>query len=69
MAKYPQKHLHASEIQMTGLAIDTIGCLPVMSKGNRWALTTISLHTSYVFKVSMKEKSPENVVKPIHLVY
>ena len=47
---------------MAVLAIDTIGHLPVMSKGNRWALTAICLHTSYKFTVSMKEMSVENVM-------
>ena len=48
---------------MSVLDIDTIGLLPVMSKGNKWALTAICLHTSYVFVVPMREKSAENVVK------
>ena len=48
---------------MTVLAVDTIGHLPITSQGNRWALTTICLHTSYVFAVPMKEKCAENVVQ------
>ena len=43
--------------------MDTICHLPVASKGNRWASTEICLHTSYMFTVSMKEKSAENVVQ------
>ena len=35
--------------------MDTIGNLPITSKSNRWALTAICLHTSYVFTVLMKE--------------
>ena len=45
MAKYQQKHLEALQMPMAVLAIDTIGHLPVTSKGNGWALTAISLHT------------------------
>ena len=45
------------------LAIDTVGHLPITSKGSRWALTAICLHISYVFAVLMKEKSAENVVQ------
>ena len=48
---------------MAVLAMDTIGCLPVTSNGNRWALMASCLHTSYSFAVPMKEKSAENVVQ------
>ena len=63
MAKYSQKHLEISQIPIAVLIIDTIGHLPLMSKGKKWAMTTICLHTSYVFAVPMKEKSSENVVQ------
>ena len=63
MAKYLQKHLEIPQIPMAVLSINTIGHLPGMSKGNRWALTAICLHTSYVFDVPMKEKSDENAVQ------
>ena len=48
---------------MAVLAIDTIGHLPAMSKGNRWFMTPIYLHTSYVFAVPMKEKSAKNAIQ------
>ena len=38
---------------MAVVALDTIGYLPLTSKGNRWALTAICLHTSYVFAIVM----------------
>ena len=63
MAKYPQKHLEIPQIPMAVSAIDTIGHLPVTSKGNRWALTEICLNTLYVFTVPMKEILAENVVQ------
>ena len=56
MAKYPKKHLEIPQIPMAVLAIVTIVHLPVMAKGNRWALTAIYFHTSYVFAVPLKEK-------------
>ena len=43
--------------------MDTIGLLPITSKGNRWGLTAICLHTSYEFEVPMKGKSVENVIQ------
>ena len=48
---------------MTVLAVDTIGCFCITSKGNRWALTAIYLYTSYVFTIPMKEKFAENVTQ------
>ena len=51
------------QISMVILTIDTIDYLPVTSKGNRWALPAIYLHTSYVFPVPMKERSVENVIQ------
>ena len=48
---------------MAVLALDTIGCLPVLSKGNMWALTAICLHTSYVFTVPIEIKSAEHVIQ------
>ena len=46
MSKYPQKHLEMPQIPKAVLTIDTIGYLPVTSKGNRWTFTAIRLHTS-----------------------
>ena len=62
-ARYPQKHIEIPQIPMAVLAIDTKGHLPVTSKGNRWALTIICLHCSYVFMIPMKEILAKNVVQ------
>ena len=48
---------------MAVLTIDTIGHLPITSKGNRWALSATCLHMSYGFAILMKEKSAENIVQ------
>ena len=50
-------------MQMAVLAMDTIGHLPITSKSNRWALMAICVHSSYIFAVSMKEKSAEDIVQ------
>ena len=63
MKKDPQKHLEIPQILMAVSAIDTLGHIPVTSKGNNFTLTAICLHTVYVFAVSMKEKLPENVIQ------
>ena len=61
MAKYPQQHLEIPSIPMAVLAMDAIGHQPVPSKGNRWDLTAICLHTSYMFADSIMEKSAETI--------
>ena len=43
--------------------MDTIGHLTITSNGNKWVLTAIFLHTSYIFTMTMKENSAENVVQ------
>ena len=63
MASYPQQHLEVLKIPRKVVALDTIGHLPITSRGNRWALTAICLNMSYMFAVTMKEKSAENVVQ------
>ena len=50
MVWHPQQHLQIPQMQMTVLGVDTIGQVPITSKGNRWALTAICLHMSYVFE-------------------
>ena len=63
MTKHPQKHLQIPQVPMAALAMDTIGHLPVTSRGHGWALTTIFMHTPYVSAIPIKEKSAENVVQ------
>ena len=69
MARYPQQHLEISQLSMQVLSIDTIGHLPIMSKGNRWALTAICLHMSYVFTILIKEISAKNVVQACNVIW
>ena len=63
MARYPEQHLEMPQIPMTVLAVDTIGHLPITSKGNRWALKAICLHVPYMLAFLMKEKSAESVIQ------
>ena len=63
MGRYPQHCLEIPQIPVAVLAMDTIGHLTITSKGNRWALTAICLHTSYMFAFLMKEKSADNAVQ------
>ena len=56
MARYPQNYLEIPQLPKAVLAIDTTGHLQDRSKSNRWALTVIILHTSFVFVILMKKK-------------
>ena len=67
--KAPTKHLEIPQIPMAVLAMDTVGHLPVTSKGNRWVLTAICLHASYLFTVPNEGKSAEMLSKFIYQVY
>ena len=55
--------LNSYQIPVAVLRMDTIAHLPITSKGNRWALTAIYLHTSDMFTILIKEKSSEIVVQ------
>ena len=63
MAKFLQQHLEILKVVMTVLAMDTIGHLPVISRGHQLSLTAICMHTPYVVTVPMKEKSAGNVMQ------
>ena len=63
MAKYPQQHLQIPQVPVAVLAMDTIGHLPVTSRGHCMAKSAICMETSYVLTIPMKEKSAENVVQ------
>ena len=62
MANNLQKHLEIPQIPMTVLAIDTMSFTSHI-QGDRWVLTAICLHTSYVFTFPMREKSAENAMQ------
>ena len=48
---------------MKFISMDLIGKFhPPSSKGNRYALTVICMHTGFVFCIPLKTKSAEDVV-------
>ena len=58
-----QTPFEASLAPMKFIAMDLIGEFhPPSSKGNRYALTVICLHTGFVFCIPLKTKSAEDVV-------
>ena len=54
-------HLEIPQVSFAGWAVDTIGLLLMMSKGNKYALTFMCLLTSYLIAVPLKLKTAEEV--------
>ena len=59
----PQLHLGIPKVPFMGIAINTIGKLPVTTAGNKYTVTCIDLLTSYVIVVPMPDKTAESVVE------
>ena len=63
VVKYNKLHFEASSAPMKFISMDLIGEFhPPSSKGNRYALTVICMHTGFVFCIPLKTKSAEDVV-------
>ena len=63
VVKYNKLHFEASPAPMKFISMDPIGEFhPPSSKGNRYALTVICMHTRFVFCIPLKTKSAEDVV-------
>ena len=64
VVKYNKLHFEASLAPMKFISMDLIGEFhPPSSKGNRYALTVICMHTGFVFCIPLKTKSAEDVVQ------
>ena len=68
-------HLEIPQVPFAGCAVDTIGLLPMMSKGNKYALTFTCLLTYYLIAVPLSQKLLKklpwlilNTYHPAHLV-
>ena len=63
VVRYNKLHFEASPAPMKFISMDLIGKFhPPSSKGNRYALTVICMHTEFVFCIPLKTKSAEDVV-------
>ena len=62
-AHHSQLHLEIPKVPFACIAIDTIGKLPTTSSGNKYALTSIVLLTSYIIAVPIPNKTSESVVE------
>ena len=54
-------HLEIPLVPFAGCAMDSIGQLPTISKGNRFTLTFLCLLTSYLITVTLKTKTADEV--------
>ena len=54
-------HLEILQVAFAGCAVDTIGLLPTMSKGNRYVLNFMYLQTSYLIVVALKSKTAKDI--------
>ena len=55
-------HLEIPKVPFAGCAMDCIGPLPVISKGNRHVLTFICLLTSYLIMVPLISKMADEIL-------
>ena len=64
VVRYNKLHFEASLVPLKFISMDLIGeFYPPSSKGNRYALTVICMHTGFVFCIPLKTKSAEDVVQ------
>ena len=64
VVKYNKLHFETSLAPMKFISMDLIGEFhPPSSKGNRYTLTVICMHTGFVFYIPLKTKSAEDVIQ------
>ena len=64
VVKYATLHFHVATFPMQFISMDLIGEFhPPTTKGNRYALTVICMLTGYVFYISLKTKTAEEVLQ------
>ena len=60
--KYESKHLPMPQRPFDGICLDCIGPLERSSRGLKWILTCIDLHSSFLLAILMKSRSADNVI-------
>ena len=62
--KYPELHFDAAMIPMEFISMDLIGKLHYPpSKGYKYALTVICMHSGYVFYIPLSTKTADEVIQ------
>ena len=60
--KYESKHLPIPQRPLDGICLDCVGSLEQSSRGFKWILTCIDLHSSFLLAILMKSKSADDVI-------
>ena len=60
--KYESKHLPIPQRPFDGICLDCVGSMERSSKGLKWILTCIDLHSLFLLAVPMKLKSTDDVI-------
>ena len=60
--KYESKHLPVVHRPFDGICLDCVGPLERTSRGSKWILNCIDLHSSYLLATPVKSKSADNVI-------
>ena len=60
--KYESKHLPIPHKPFDGICLDCVGPLEQTSRGYKWILTCIDLHSSYLIGTPMKLKSADDII-------
>ena len=59
---YESKHLPIPQRPFDGICLDCVGSLARSSRGLRWILTCIDLHSSFLLAIPMKSKSADDII-------
>ena len=62
--KYESKHLLIPQRPFDGICLDCFGPLERLSRGFKWILTCIDLHSSFLLAMPMKSKSVDDIIHP-----
>ena len=60
--KYESKHLPIPQRPFDGICLDCVGPLERSSRGFKWILTYIDLHSSFLLALPMKSKSADAII-------
>ena len=60
--KYESKHLSIPQRPFDCICLDCVGSLERSSRGFKWILTYIDLHSSFLLAIPMKSKSADDVI-------
>ena len=60
--KYESKHLPILQRPFDGICLDCVGPMERFSRGFKWILTCIDLHSLFLLAILMKSKSADDII-------